>query len=103
MDLTAWQEAQEAVLGALILEPEKLAGKIFHRAKPQYFRDSALRHLFEAAQKLWETNRPIDPVTLASEAGAKDYSETVKQCMIRTPTTANTDAYLDILVSSARL
>ena len=103
MDLTAWQEAQEAVLGALILEPEKLAGKIFHRAKAQYFRDSALRHLFEAAQKLWETNRPIDPVTLASEAGAKDYSDTVKTCMIRTPTTANTDAYLDILVSSARL
>lgn len=103
MDLTAWQEAQEAVLGALILEPEKLAGKIFHRARAQYFRDSALRHLFEAALKLWETNRPIDPVTLASEAGAKDYSETVKTCMIRTPTTANTDAYLDILVSSARL
>ena len=103
MDLTTWQEAQEAVLGALILEPERLAGKIFHRAKAGYFRDSALRHLFEAAQKLWEENRPIDPVTLAAEAGAKDYTETVKACMIRTPTTANTDAYLDLLVSSARL
>lgn len=103
MDLTAWQEAQEAVLGALILEPERLAGKIFHRAKASYFRDSDLRHLFEAAQRLWEENRPIDPVTLAAEAGASDYSQTVKDCMIRVPTTANTDAYLDQLVTSARL
>ena len=103
MDLTAWREAQEAVLGALILEPEKLAGKIFHRARAQFFRDSELRHLFEAAQHLWEENRPIDPVTLATEAGAQDYAQTVRDCMVRVPTTANTDAYLDILVSSARL
>lgn len=103
MDLTAWREAQEAVLGALILEPEKLSGKIFQRAKAQYFRDAALRHLFEAARRLWEDNRPIDPVTLAAEAGAQEYSQLVRDCMIRVPTTANTDAYLDQLVSSARL
>ena len=67
--MTCWAEAQQTLIGTLLLEPERYAGDIFQRARPEHFGDAALRHLFEAALGLWDADRPIDPVTLLHAAG----------------------------------
>lgn len=100
--VTSWAEAQQTVIGSLLLEPERYAGEIFQRAKPEHFGDAALRHLFEAALGLWNADRPIDPVTLLHAAG-DDYKKTIADCMGATPTAANVVAWCGILRERAQL
>ena len=102
MDLKAWTEAQRAVIGSLLLDPDQAAGEVFQRAKPQHFSDPALRHVFEAARKIWEDNRPIDPVTVLAATG-NDYYDTLKGAMEMTPTAANVVPWLEICRDCARL
>ena len=103
MALTAWAEAQQAVIGSLMIEPEGCAGEIFQRAKPEHFGDPALRHVFEAARELWERGTPIDPITVAAACGAEDYTKVLQAAMERTPTAGNISAWLGILQGRARL
>ena len=98
----SWQEAQRAVLGSLLLEPEECAGEIFLKAAPGMFGDPSMRHVFEAARDLWNASRPVDPVTVLAKAG-DDYRDLIAGCMEMTPTAANTAAYLDILRDEAML
>ena len=98
----AWKAAQMSVLGALLIWPDDLAGKIFHSATPAQFGEPALRHLFEAAQGLWFERKPIDPVTVLHAAGDA-HGETVAACMEATPTGTNIDEYLAILRDEAKL
>ena len=102
MDLKAWAQAQQAVIGSLLIDPEYSAGEIFGTAKPEHFGEPALRHIFEAAQRIWTENRPIDPVTVLAAAG-NDYEKLIRECMMQTPTAANVSAWLEICRSSARL
>ena len=103
MDLKAWTEAQRAVIGSLMLDPDYCAGEIFQRAKPAHFGDAALRHVFEAALELWTANRPIDPVTVAAAAGGGEYVPLIRTCMESTPTAANVVSWLEICQSCARV
>lgn len=98
----AWVEAQAGVLGALLLWPDEMAGKIFHSAMASYFGDSSLKHLFEAAHGLWVSGKPIDPVTVLHAAGDA-HKETVVSCMDAAPARASVDDYLCILRDEARL
>ena len=102
MDLKAWTEAQRAVIGSLLLDPDQAAGEVFQRAKPQHFSDPALRHVFEAARRIWEDNRPIDPVTVLAATGT-DYYDTLRGAMEMTPTAANVVPWLEICRDCARL
>jgi len=101
--LTAWTEAQRAVIGSLMIDPELCAGEIFQSAKPELFGDASLRHIFEAARGLWEADKPIDPVTVAAACGADDYTKIIADCMRATPTAVNHKAWVEICRSSARL
>ena len=103
MALTAWAEAQQAVIGSLMIDPESCAGEIFQRARPEHFGEAPFRHLFEAARDLWEQNRPIDPVTVAAACGTEDYTKVIRSAMEATPTAANVAAWVEILQSRARL
>ena len=69
MDLTAWQQAQSAVLGSLLIDPEHTAGLVFAQARAEHFSDAGMRHVFEAARDLWREKRPVDPVTVADACG----------------------------------
>ena len=102
MDLKAWAEAQKAVIGSMLLAPDLTTGEIFQKARPKHFGDPALRHIFEAARELWDQNRKIDPVTLQAAAG-DDYSGTIRDCMLMTPSSVNISEWLSICQSSARL
>jgi len=98
----AWLAAQKSVLGSLLLWPDELSGKIFRRALPAYFGDASLRHLFEAANSLWLSQKPIDPVTVLHTAGDA-HADIITDCMNGVPTSANIDEYLTILRDEARL
>lgn len=103
MDLNvSWKEAQKSVLGSLLLAPDHCAGEIFQGARPDCFSDPVLRHIFEAALKVWERNEPLDSVTVLAEAGS-DYQKHIVACLQETPTWLNYEAYLKILRKAARL
>ena len=99
---TSWKAAQVAVLGSLLIDPEHVAGIVFHRAKAEQFHDAALRHIYEAARGLWLERRPVDPVTVLDAAGGS-YAALVEDCMRSTPTAARVEIYLDIIEEQARL
>ena len=98
----AWKPAQMCVIGALLLWPDEVAGKIFHGAMAAYFGDSSLKHLFEAAHGLWIEGKAIDPITLLHAAGDAQ-QETVAACMQMVPPHMDVDEYLHILRDEARL
>lgn len=93
--------AEVAVVGSLLID-ERCAGVVFSRARPEHFRDEALRRLFTAARRLWGSRKPMDPVTIGDEAGGRD-GELIAECMRQTPTAANVEEYLRILEDNARL
>ena len=98
----AWKAAQMSVIGSLLIWPDELSGKIFHKAMASYFGEPSLKHLFEAAHSLWIEHSPIDPVTVLHAAGDA-HEETVAACMRSVPNAANIDEYLQILRDEARL
>ena len=53
MDLIQYYDAQVAVLGSLLLEPEKLGGEIMHAVSPDDFGTPTLRNLFRAAREIY--------------------------------------------------
>lgn len=102
MDLTAWQHAQSAVLGSLLIDPEHVAGLVFSTARAEHFGDPAMRHVFEAARGLWQERQPVDPVTVLSAAGGA-YRQLVEDCMRLTPTAANVESYLALIRDASKL
>lgn len=95
-------DAQAAVLGSLLIDPEHLAGAIMQRLRPEDFSVGELRSLFTAARELWLDQKRIDPVTLLDRAGAV-YRETVTRILQQTPTAANWESYCSIVKNNARL
>lgn len=102
MDLNARRQAESAVIGALMIDPEHTAGMIFSRARAEQFSDAALRHVFEAGRKLWQERKPVDPVTVLAAAGGA-YEKLLADCMQTTPTAANVEIYLDLIRDAAKL
>ena len=100
--LTPWQQAQQSVIGSLLLDPEFCAGEIFLRTVPAMFGDKSLQHVYEAARDLWNEGRPIDPVTVCAKAG-EEYRDLIAACMETTPTAANAVAYAEIMQNEAKL
>lgn len=100
--MTTWEEAQRAVIGSMLIDPENVAGIVFATAKREQFGDAAWRHLFDAAAEVWQDKRPVDPVTVAAAAGDA-YVRAIREAMELTPTAANVEIYLQILKKEARL
>ena len=98
----SWQEAQQAVIGSLLLDAEYAAGEIFQSAKPAWFGNTEFRHVFESARELWLQGKPLDPVTILAAAG-NDYEKLLRSAMLATPTAANVGAWLGICRQKARL
>lgn len=102
MELTQYYSAQLAVLGSLLIEPDKLAGKIFHRVREEDFSAAELRHIFAAAKQVFLSGAPLDAVTICDRAGSS-YDQVIRQAMAATPTTVNVWEYIRIMQDSARL
>lgn len=102
MELTQYYDAQLAVLGSLLIEPDKLAGKIFHLVREEDFSAAELRHIFGAAKQVFLSGAPLDAVTICDRAGSS-YAPAIRQAMDVTPTTVNVAEYIRILQDAARL
>lgn len=58
--------------------------------------------MFQAAQKLHQAGKPIDPVTVMGVLGS-DYTQMLLQLMELTPTAENCRAYIDLLVEQSQI
>lgn len=69
-------EAEEAVLGAILVNPASL-GKIVEFLKPESFYKPAHKMIYEAALELFRKSEPIDIVTVSEFLRNKDELEKV--------------------------
>lgn len=93
-------EAQSAVIGSLLIDPE-IAGELFGTVGPEVFRVPELRTLYDAAKEIWNSGRRIDPVVVRNAVGPA-YGAIIAQIMEETPTAAAWKEYADLAKSEAR-
>jgi len=97
-------QAEAAVLGAILIDPDKVMPVLAERLRPEDFADATLRHLFEAARGLWLDKKPVDAVTIGAAAGAgEEYARVAQRLMTTTPTAANAEEYAGIVRQRAQL
>lgn len=101
MELTAYYDAQRALIGAALLEP-KITGELVQAVREEDFNVPELRTLYAALRTLFLTGRPVDPVLLVAET-SPGYEATVREILRDTPTAANWRAYARVLRESAAL
>ena len=101
MSAQLWLEAENAVIGALLLD-ERLAPSILATVDVADIGDAANRRIYQAARALLLEDKPIDPVTLRNQLGA-EYTDRLMKLMEVVPTTANWREYAAIMHEQAVL
>ena len=101
MAITAWTEAQAAVLGSVLIDPAEAVGVVMDALRPEDFTEER-RTVFEAVRKLWLERKPIDAVTVAHEAGPA-YADPIRAWIRDTPTAANVRAWCRVCREEAQL
>jgi replicative DNA helicase len=87
-------EAEQAVLGAIMLNPESLLTVMDHMGTEDFYRDSH-RRIFNACRDQYDLGEPLDLVSLTDRLESKDDLETVggvsylASLASNTPTSAN--------------
>lgn len=102
MDLNPYYDAQDAVIGSLMIDPAHTAGEVFYNLTPDDFSIPVLQTLFTAARQIWREQKPLDPVTLLSVTGA-EYSEQLAGIIRLTPTARNCGEYVRLVKDGAQL
>lgn len=97
---TDYYSGQEGVIGCLLLDAPAVAGMIMHRTRSEDY-TGVCRTIYDAARRLFLEGRPIDPVTIRDQIGA-EYRDTLLALMERTPTCANVEAYIDLLLDRSQ-
>ncbi|WJP97824.1 replicative DNA helicase [Macrococcus bovicus] len=99
-------EAEQSVLGAILLDPELLIPTL-EKLLPQHFYRRSHQHIFQAMLSLSEKNAQLDIVTLTDqmtkegtleEAGGPIYLSELSEIV---PTTRNIDFYTEIVFNDA--
>ncbi len=95
-------EAEEAVLGAVLVNPVSL-GRIVEYLKPESFYKPSHRLIYEAVLELFKRNEPIDIVTVSEYLRTKDELENsggrayINDLALNVVTTANIEFYAKII------
>lgn len=100
-ELAAYNKAQQAVIGSLLIDPEHTLGPVMDLLGEGAF-DGEWRTLFSAIRTLWLRQEPVDPVTVLDAAGPA-YAKLIRDVMRMTPTAANVMAYARVVRDQARL
>ena len=96
-------EAEQVVLGALLLEPEATGPVVFGLLKAEHFYEARHRTIFSAMNDMYEKGRPCDVVGLANrledrgdmeKSGGRMY---LNELLDRTTTTASLEYYAEIV------
>ncbi|MCS7007635.1 MAG: DnaB-like helicase N-terminal domain-containing protein, partial [Thermoleophilia bacterium] len=101
-------EAEESVLGAMLLSPTAVAtvGEILDAS--DFYRESHGR-IFRAALALWAKGEPVDAITLVDELDERDELESVggkariAELAALVPATSNVEHYARIVKEMATL
>ncbi len=101
MALNSGYDYEVGVIGSLLIDPDPIIGDMMATVSPEDFSTPALRHIFEAARGLWMEQRPVDVVTIQGAAGS-EFGETIRDCMILTPTAAHWRVYADGMKQATR-
>ena len=95
-------EAEEAVLGAILVNPMSL-GRIVEFLKPETFYKPAHKVIYEAILELFKKNEPIDIVTVSEHLRNKEELDTaggrsyINDLALNVVTTANVEFYAKII------
>ncbi len=96
------KEAETSVLGAMLIEESALS-KAFETLRPSYFYSEGHRFIFEAMQALFETNQPVDLVTVSDVLTRQKQLEKIggasylAQLTAQVPTAAHIDYYAKVV------
>jgi replicative DNA helicase len=102
-------DAEESLLGAMLLSREAVAAALEARVKPEDFYKPAHGHVFEAIHVLYGQGEPVDPITVAEELRRADVLDGVggTSALLRiqnsTPVSANAGHYAKIVEDLALL
>ncbi len=102
-------DAEESLLGAMLLSREAVAAALEARVKPEDFYKPAHGHVFEAIHVLYGQGEPVDPITVAEELRRADVLDGVggTAALLRiqnsTPVSANAGYYAKIVEDLALL
>lgn len=95
-------EAEQAVIGSIMLEPDKIV-EVLDIISPNDFYVEKNKHIFSGMVELFNTSEPIDIVTLGNllinqgiydSIGGNDY---IKEIINNIPLTLNVEAYSEII------
>ena len=100
--LETWRYAQRGVIGSMLVDA-RCCGTVFDRAREDFFESSACLNIFKAARSLWQNRQPVDPVTVLHALGSDAYADLLADIMLRTPSAANVEAYLDVCEEQSRM
>ena len=96
-------DAQQSVIGSMLID-DRCVPVVLTRMRADDFTDGTCRATYRAIQKLAQSGRPVDPVTVVDEMSGKDgFVQWIKSVMTQTPTAANVETYIDISKRSAQL
>lgn len=96
-----YETAQASVIGAVLIDPEAVAGTVLRTVTPEDFSEE-YRTVFSAILSVYADGGRIDPVMVLSRLG-EGYKSFLRQCMDATPTTANAAAHCEVVREQAAL
>ena len=108
-DLPKNIEAEQAVLGSAILEPEGAVPMLLEMLKPEHFYRQAHRVIFRAIRDLFERGEPADIVAVANRLEEKEEMDKaggrlyLNELLDRVTTTTSLEYYGDIVRRKATL
>ena len=101
MSKDEYYEAQRSVIGSMLIDGEHVAGIVMHRSREEDY-TGEYKTLFRACRDLFQAGKPVDAVTVADKVGSS-YALFLHELMDETPTAANVEVYLDLLVEKSKL
>ena len=98
-------EAEQSVLGSVLIDPELLSTIMEKISSPQVFYTEKHRRLYSLMIRMFSESKPIDYVTLLEEARNEEIFDSdssaqsyLLHLMNQVPTTANLPSYCDIVL-----
>jgi len=101
------KEAEQLVLGSILLDPEDVVPKVVERVAPGYFYWKEHRLIYRAVLDLFDKGDPADLVTVKNRLKEKDQLDEVQggtylaDLLDKVVTTANVEHYAEILRNKA--
>ncbi len=100
-------EAEEAVLGAILINSGETMNRVVEILKPQSFYSPGNRLIFEAMMNMFNQNKPIDCLSIAEYFNSKNALDSIggreylNDLVIDTILTSNIEYYANIIKESA--